>query len=419
MSFAPITPEWHQSGQYWFDLMREYARDEIYASLLMPAPGTVMSDDGAMFLAWAVALRGSGHVSPNPLVGAVLLDRQGGFLSAGAHLKIGGHHAEIGAIRRVTDPAQLHGTTLFVTLEPCAHEGRTPACAKTIAASPIARVVYGMTDPNPLVNGQGADILLRSGKIVQKLDHWRFWCRWLARVFVCNQERQEVFTAMKVASTPTGVIAGDRTKRLWITGERARQMGHFLRLEYDAIVVGDQTVLLDNPSLTIRHPHVKGRTPLRIVLDPKGLVVARMEHLALFQESQEHTVMVVPEGSSIFERTGASKIRVLELGLDEKGHFLWRDLKSHLWDLGCRSLLIEGGGGLYRSAMAAGAVDIFHWFIGADGPENGLKWNIPEPLRLMHANKLGVDLGGDTLVEWLRSDAGMDGHVNNRSQSES
>jgi diaminohydroxyphosphoribosylaminopyrimidine deaminase/5-amino-6-(5-phosphoribosylamino)uracil reductase len=404
MSFAPISPEWHKSGQYWFDLIGEYARDEIYACLTMPQAGTPMSDDGAMFLAWAVALRGCGNVSPNPLVGSVLLDQNGGFVSAGAHLKVGGPHAEISALRRLTSEAQINGASLFVTMEPCAHEGRTPSCAKLIAQTQIARVAYGMTDPNPLVNGQGADILLRAGKIVQKLERWEPWCRWLARVFTFNQENNSVFTAMKVASTPSGVIAGDGTKRLWITGERARQAGHFLRLEYDAIAVGECTVLLDNPSLTIRHPHVTGRVPLRVVLDPRENVVRRIHDLSLFQEHQERTLLVLPKGGHHAADLKDKKIGFLELSLDHEGHFSWGDIKAHLWDLGCRSLLIEGGAGLYRSAMSADAVQLIHWFVGCDRLTAGLTWDIPPELSESYNLGRGVDLAGDRLCEYSLPD---------------
>jgi diaminohydroxyphosphoribosylaminopyrimidine deaminase/5-amino-6-(5-phosphoribosylamino)uracil reductase len=399
MSFAPIAPEWHKSGSYWFELIQEYARDEIYASLLMPEIGRPMSDDGAMFLAWAVALRGCGCVSPNPLVGAVLVDRNGGFVSAGAHLKVGGPHAEIDAIKRNLDPSKLQGASLFVTLEPCAHEGRTPSCAKAISQSPITRVVYGVTDPNPLVNGKGADLLLRSGKIVQRLDDWNAACRFLARVFIHNQQHQEIFTALKVASTPRGVIAGHYTKRLWITGERARQVGHFLRLEYDAILVGDQTVLLDNPSLTIRHPHVKGRNPLRLLLDPREVVIKSIRDLQVVSQEPEQTVVVLPQGSRFVNSARAAKIGVMELALDGDGHFLWSDIKTRLWAMGCRSMLIEGGAGLYRSALKAGAVNLIHWFVGMNGPDDGLTWDPPPELGDIDAARIGLKLGDDYLVE--------------------
>jgi diaminohydroxyphosphoribosylaminopyrimidine deaminase/5-amino-6-(5-phosphoribosylamino)uracil reductase len=400
MAYSPITPDWSKQGNYWFDLIREYSRDEIYCALVMPHIGTPMSDDGAMFLAWAVALRGSGHVSPNPLVGAVVLDRNAGFLSAGAHLRVGGAHAEVSALKRIENVDDFTGASLFVTLEPCAHEGRTPSCAKLLAKTKVARIVYGLKDPNPLVDGKGADILLNAGKVVQKLDRWESYCRWLCRVFVKNFERQKLFVGLKVASTREGVIAGHDSSRMWITGERARECGHFLRLEYDAILSGPRTVLLDNPTLNIRHPFLQGRTPLRIVFDPRGDVIAASDRLNIFRVEPEKTLLILPEHLAVNGPKLPAGTQCLFLPLSADGKFSWDELLRKLWDLQLRSLLIEGGAGIYQSALNAEIVDAIHWFVGSSGPQDGLTWQIPDKLKKAAETSCGVSLGADKLIEW-------------------
>jgi diaminohydroxyphosphoribosylaminopyrimidine deaminase/5-amino-6-(5-phosphoribosylamino)uracil reductase len=196
MSFEPLQVDWNKSGSYWLDLLASVPRDELSTCIQLPAQGTKLTDDAAMFLACSAALAGAGAVAPNPLVGAVLLASDGGFISAGAHLKIGSAHAEVNAVEGARSTADLEGASLFVTLEPCAHEGKTPSCAKMIAGTGISRVVYGLVDPNPKVAGQGVAILRAAGKKVESIDSWKKSCEWLARVFLHNQRHAEIFTAM-------------------------------------------------------------------------------------------------------------------------------------------------------------------------------------------------------------------------------
>lgn len=405
MSFIPLNPHWFKTGDYWFDLWDQTPRDQWAGSLVFPEIGTKLTEDAAMFLALSVALRGVGNVSPNPLVGAVVLDRDRKFLAAGCHQQLGQAHAEVDALSQIDSSIDLSGASLFVTLEPCAHEGKTPSCAKMIAGLKLSKVVYGARDPNPLVDGQGVQILRAAGIEVELSSHWQSRCEWLMRVFMKNQRRNEIYIGLKVASTPSGVIAGDGTSRLWITGERARQMGHFLRLEYDAIIVGINTVLLDDPTLNVRHPVVQGRTPLRLILDPKGVLLTRSLPLKILTEFPERTLVVWPEGidDSSFLKTYGVKVLKLPITSD-KGLFNWEDIKRALWSRGIRSLLIEGGAGLYQSAMAAQVVDGWHWFIGAEkGAESGaVRWEIPQQLRerLSAKNSSGdLRLGDDRLIE--------------------
>lgn len=393
-----LSPDWSKEGSYWFDLWDHSARDDLYTSLKLPDLGAKLSDDAAMFLAAAIALRGVGSVSPNPLVGAVILDRNGCFLSAGAHLKLGGPHAEINALTAVSSLENLQDGSIFVTLEPCAHEGRTPPCAQALAKTNIKRVVYGVRDPNPAVDGQGHKLLESAGKIVELAINWQSRCEWLARVFLHNQRYQSVFTALKVASTPDGVVAGDQSSRLWITGSRARDMGHFLRLEYDAILVGINTFLLDDPTLNVRHPRISGRTPLRVVLDPNNQISQEKRSFKMLQEEPAKTLIILPGVASEMTQR-ADGVWCLTLPLDDKKHFNFGAIKKALWGQGVRSLLIEGGAGIYRSALSSSAVNVIHWFVSSKIAQTGLKWPMPGELIQKLSMGSGVGLESDRLIE--------------------
>ena len=173
MVLGRCMPEWSQIvSEYWLALLKSTPRDQLATNILRPARGVKLSEDAAMFLAYAEALRGAGYVAPNPLVGAVLLDKNGGYLSSGAHLRVGGAHAEVEAIKQITSEDLLDGGTLVVTLEPCSHHGRTPPCADMIARTGIKKILFGLKDPNPVVNGAGEQKLRSAGKITGQLDRW-------------------------------------------------------------------------------------------------------------------------------------------------------------------------------------------------------------------------------------------------------
>jgi diaminohydroxyphosphoribosylaminopyrimidine deaminase/5-amino-6-(5-phosphoribosylamino)uracil reductase len=399
MAITNLNPDWSKSGSYWFELWDHAPRDQLAAALTRPAVGVELSDDAAMFLAAAAALQGAGNVSPNPMVGSVIVDKDNRFLACGAHLKVGLDHAEINALSSVKNDSSLQGATVFVTLEPCAHVGRTPSCAHALAQLPIRRVVYAVGDPNPLVNGKGHQILDSAGKEVEVSLTWRARVEWLTRVFLHNQRYGELFTALKVASSPDGFIAKLDSTRFWITGERARQLGHYLRLEYDAIVVGSRTLLLDDPLLTVRHPLLTGRTPLRLVLDPQNIVTRQTRAFKMIQLEPERTVIVSGGQEESLTRT-TEGLTTLTLPLDQAGFFDFQRIKAHLWDFGLRSLLIEGGAGVYQSALSSQAVDAIHWFVGQTQISEGIHWSIPLELKNRYSKNEGLRLDGDRVIEF-------------------
>ncbi|HEU4354162.1 MAG TPA: bifunctional diaminohydroxyphosphoribosylaminopyrimidine deaminase/5-amino-6-(5-phosphoribosylamino)uracil reductase RibD, partial [Actinomycetota bacterium] len=229
-----------------------------------------MSDEAYIERALALAERGRGLVSPNPMVGAVVVS-EGRIVGEGHHEGPGLPHAEVVAIREAGEAAR--GATLHVTLEPCDHQGRTGPCTKTIADAGISVVVAAMRDPNPIVNGRGFERLRAAGIEVREGVH-REEAEHLNEAFAKHVRTGVPFVVWKMAASLDGKVASrDGTSR-WITGEAARADVHRLRAAADAIVVGAGTVLADDPSLTVRMPGYRGRPPIRVLVDGRGRVPA-------------------------------------------------------------------------------------------------------------------------------------------------
>ena len=206
---------------------------------------------------------GRGRTSPNPMVGAVLV-KDGHIVGTGWHRKAGTEHAEIHALRMAGDLAR--GATLYVTLEPCSHTGRTGPCAQAVIEAGVRRVVAAMEDPNPLVRGKGFQMLREEGVEVF-CGVMEEEARRLNEAFVMWVTEKRPFVTLKMAMTLDGKTATAGGESQWITGEASRLRGHELRDENDAILVGIGTVLADRPSLTTRLPDGNGKNPLRVILD--------------------------------------------------------------------------------------------------------------------------------------------------------
>ncbi|MFN9068767.1 MAG: bifunctional diaminohydroxyphosphoribosylaminopyrimidine deaminase/5-amino-6-(5-phosphoribosylamino)uracil reductase RibD, partial [Bdellovibrionales bacterium] len=178
------------------------------------------------------------------------------FLASGYHQRCGGPHAEVEALQKVK-PELLAGAHVIVTLEPCAHEGRTPSCAKTLAQLPIKKITYGIVDPNPLVSGKGHQILKEAGLDVQEYQGpLKLNLERVCEEFLVNQKEKRIFVALKVAQSLDGKIALKNGKSQWITGPDSRDFVQNLRAQYDGILVGRNTVVADNPSLNVRVPGI-------------------------------------------------------------------------------------------------------------------------------------------------------------------
>ena len=311
-----------------------------------------MSDADFLRRALEQAERGRGLTSPNPLVGAVVV-RDGRIVGEGAHLRAGGPHAEIEALTAAGEAAR--GATLYVTLEPCNHHGRTPPCAPAVVRAGITRVVAALRDPNLNVQGGGVDLLRHAGLEVEvgvlAAEAERQNRAWLTAM----RERRPHVT-LKAAATLDGKIADVHGASRWITGEAARRQVHRMRAESDAIIVGVTTALRDDPSLTVRLDAPWPREPYRVVLDTH----ARLSPEARVIHAATPARALIAVGASAasapvasLEAAGATVVRCpLRDGRVDVSALLTR-----LFDLEVRAVLVEGGGEVHAAFLDASIVD--------------------------------------------------------------
>jgi diaminohydroxyphosphoribosylaminopyrimidine deaminase/5-amino-6-(5-phosphoribosylamino)uracil reductase len=308
-------------------------------------------------MALSLAEQGRGWTSPNPMVGAVVV-KDGKVVGQGFHRKAGGPHAEIFALKEAGDDAR--GATLYVTLEPCNHVGRTPPCTEAILKSGIKAVIAGMKDPNPSVSGGGMEYLASRG-IDTTVGLCEDACRRLNETFIKYITTGVPFVMLKCAATLDGRIATRTWDSKWITNARSRQFVHGLRHAVDAIMVGIGTVSKDNPSLTTRLEETEGSDPVRIILDTHLSISpeARLLHLSSCSDTvivSDH--FIAPDKRKTIEKTGA---RVLTVDCPE-GRIDLKALVNELGKTGITSLLIEGGSRVNGSALRAGIVDKIYMF---------------------------------------------------------
>ncbi len=301
--------------------------------------------------ALGLARRGWGRTSPNPMVGCVVA-RDGRVVGEGHHLFAGVRHAEDLALQRAA--AEARGADLYVNLEPCCHQGRTPPCTDRIRAAGVGRVFLSVRDPNPLVAGQGAARLRESGiEVVEGLCAER--ARQLNETFFHYIQHGTPFVLLKLAMTLDGKIATATGDSQWITGEKARRASQRLRYGYDAILVGIETLLADDPSLTVRWRRPGSIT--RVVLDSH----LRTPPSARVFESDD-PVIVFHGGKGrrggMGERVSLVRVQRGNAGLS------WTAVLSDLGRRGVSSLIVEGGGRVAASALAAGVVRKICFFYG-------------------------------------------------------
>lgn len=309
-----------------------------------------MSDEAYVERALALAERGRGLVSPNPMVGAVVV-ADGRLVGEGHHEGPGQPHAEVVALRDAGEAA--NGATLYVTLEPCNHQGRTGPCADAIVEAGITRVVASARDPNPIVDGRGFDALRAAGVEVVEGVH-REEAERLNEAFAKHVRTGLPFVVWKMAASLDGKVASrDGTSR-WITGEAARADVHRLRAAADAILVGAGTVLADDPSLTVRIPGYRGRPPLRVLVDAHGRVPARGDLFTDDAPTLVATTHLAPEERRREWETAGAEIAVYEA---EGGGVPLGRLMEDLGKRDVQGVLLEGGPTLAWSAVEEGVVD--------------------------------------------------------------
>lgn len=322
-------------------------------------------------MAISEAQKGLGFVSPNPPVGAIILDADGFLISSGYHKKFGGDHAEIEALKGLSDDV-LEGAQLYVTLEPCSHQGKTPPCAPRLAQKPFQKIVYGLQDPNPLVNGKGVQILKEAGKTVEQLSEVQDDLQDLAEIFLKNIQFKKPFVALKVATSLDGQMGLKTGESQWITNEKSREYAHYLRGVYDAVVIGRRTFLIDDPSLNVRHPQFTKKPNKVVVIDPDGGLAERLPQSKLFKTHDPKDIFHVVKKGVVQK----SAVTLVETTYTDPSGFDLDQLLGQLFAMGISSLLLEGGSFVYQSFLTQNKVDRIYQFQAPIilGSQTGLSW---------------------------------------------
>jgi diaminohydroxyphosphoribosylaminopyrimidine deaminase/5-amino-6-(5-phosphoribosylamino)uracil reductase len=353
-----------------------------------------MSDHRYMERALALAEQGKGRTSPNPMVGCVIVQGDQ-ILGEGFHVRAGEPHAEVMAVRDAG--GSIAGTTVYVNLEPCAHEGRTPPCVDLLLKQQPSRVVVAMVDPNPKVAGRGVDRLREAG-ITVDVGLLEDQAKELNEAFIKNMDTKTPFVVAKCGMTLDGKIATSTGDSKWVTGEASRRMVHQLRDQVDAILVGSRTLMLDDPGLTTRLEEGRGKDPVRIILDASEYL--DKDRKVFHVESDAPTWVVVSE-----DRDYPFADEVIRVPRSDEGV----DMNVLLQELGQReitSVLIEGGGTTHASAFEAGVVDKLYFFIApkivgghdAVSPVDGR--GIPKMADAIALEKMSArQVGEDVLIE--------------------
>lgn len=358
-------------------------------------------DEQYMQRALDLAALALGRTSPNPVVGAVIVQGDK-IVGEGYHQKAGTEHAEIHALRQAGNLAR--GATVYVTLEPCSHYGKTPPCADALIAAGVSRVVAAVLDPNPLISGQGMEKLKRAG-IETQIGVLAEPAQRLNEVFFKYITTDRPFIAMKTAMTLDGKIATFQGNSKWITSAPAREYVHQLRNRYDGIMVGIGTVIADDPRLNTRLNDTDVHDPVRIIID--GELLLPITSQIVKTSRQQRTLVFTshyaePDREERLKSYGVEVIRTDgktdQLDLNRIMHYLGQQ--------GITSVLIEGGAGLNASLWEHGLVDKVYWFIApkivggvkAPGPIAGA--GIPVMNEAIELTNMRVEqVGTDLLIE--------------------
>ena len=317
------------------------------------------------------AQKGLGWTSPNPPVGCVIVDKNHRLLSRAHHKKAGEDHAERLAVKMVKNKNKLKGAYVYVTLEPCAHQGKTPSCAEFLSQQPISSVIYGIKDPNPKTYSKGLSLLRKHKISVKKYSQFFEELNRLYEVFYFNMKHHKPWVTLKIATTLDGMIASKKRERLNITGEASRKYARLLRAQHDACLIGVQTFLSDNPLLTNRDSPFKNKKNKIIILDAKG------EGLKFFKKSKlikahktEQIIWVV--SSKI--NCQALPCDVIKLPCRSSGFNLKTLCQILYKKKGIGSLFVEGGAETFSSFLNQNQAQRVYQFVNPSflGGQQGL-----------------------------------------------
>lgn len=327
-------------------------------------------DDYYMKMAIELAKGGIGKTLSNPLVGCVIV-KNGEIIGKGYHEKFGREHAEVNAINNALNHVKtLEGSTLFVNLEPCSHYGKTPPCANRIIKEKISRVVIGTKDPFEKVSGRGIRILKDAGISVSE-NVMKEECIKLNERFFSYIKKKRPFVVLKTAMSLDGKIATKTGDSKWVTSESSRKFSHELRGKLDAVMVGINTVINDNPSLNVRYGNYRNN-PIRVIVDTNLKIPINSKVLS--EKLESFTIIATTKNFDekkyeILKSKENIKIVVAE---EKNGHVDLKDLLNKLMEFNISSILLEGGGVLNASMLKENLVDKFYIFIapkiiGSDG----------------------------------------------------
>lgn len=374
-----------------------------------------MPEEKYMRRAIELAKKGSGHVNPNPLVGAVIV-RDGEIIGEGYHECYGQLHAERNAIANAKKRGNsLEGSTIYVTLEPCCHYGKTPPCTEAIIEEKIARVVVGSDDPNPLVSGKGFQMLREKG--IEVIPHFlKEECDAMNHVFFHYIRTGTPYVAMKYAMTMDGKIACYTGDSKWVTGEESRAHVQTLRNHYKGIMAGIGTVLADDPMLNCRIEG--GRDPIRIIAD-SHLRISMDSQLVRTAGQQPLIVACLPdadeEKAAQLQEKGVEVLRIpgvttADITEEQKEVISLPVLMKELGARKIDGILLEGGGQLNESALQAGIVDRIYCYIapkifgGAQAKTPVEGQGLTRAADAWQFNRIGMqEFGQDILLEYEKA----------------
>ena len=342
----------------------------------------------AMNLAIQLAKKGIGRVEPNPPVGCVILDKNHNLLSIGYHKKYGGDHAEVEALKKVKNKKKLNGAHVFVTLEPCHHQGQTPPCSHALSKYSIATLTYGAKD---LFTRQKGLNYLKQKKAVKIIHsrHYKKELEELISAFQFSTLHKRAFVSLKIASSVDGNIALKKGESQWITGEEARKNAHFLRAQHSAVLIGVNTLLKDNPRLNIRLKSFKNKKNKVVILDPKGESFSFLSKSRLLKTHSAKNVIIccgknIKSGSRYLKQLQQKGVRVYFFAVKSVKNPV--KIRSNIFNLNTalkvlyqeeniQSVLVEGGAFTISEFLKQRSVQKVFLYIAPCILGDGLKWS--------------------------------------------
>jgi diaminohydroxyphosphoribosylaminopyrimidine deaminase/5-amino-6-(5-phosphoribosylamino)uracil reductase len=350
-----------------------------------------MAEEKFMQLALKLAERGTGQVSPNPLVGCVIV-RNGRIVGKGWHERYGSEHAEVNALKRAGKNAG--GATMYVTVEPCVHFGKQSPCADAVIAAGIREVVIAMRDVNPIVSGKGIKKLKKAG-IKVRVGLLQEEAEKLNESFICFMTKKRPFIILKNAITLDGKITWGDGRRKRISGRESMRLVHQLRAEADAILVGINTVLKDDPRLTARMRGAKN--PVRIILDS----ALKIPSCSKLLKQKGKTLIVCGKKASSEKKKALEKLGAQVLVLNEKNGFIdLKQLLKELWKQGIAILLVEGGAAVSKSFVEQKFVDKLMLFVSPRIVGEGVPFLPQDLLQKIRLRRVTIEpVGKDFLVQ--------------------